>query len=227
MARRKTPLRKRAGPGGSADVGLPALQAVPTQGATTGRYLVLFKDGAGPSGMKNLSRAVSLKFASTADFEGGAATAEAIRGADGLLFPDLGCAVVDVPPEQLNAATVAGAGDILAIEPERVVYAIDEMPNAPLPIVSASSGLPLDYFRGYRDAVNHLCDKILGISPDLAAEGLAQLVSETELTWGLQATKVPASRFTGKGIRVAVLDTGIDVRHPDFNGRNITTQSFV
>jgi len=227
MARRRTPLRKRAGAGGTENGGLPALQAVPTQGATTGRYLVLFNEGAGPSGMKNLSRAVSLKFASTADFEGGAATAEAISGADGLLFPDLGCAVVDVPPEQLNAATVAGAGDILAIEPERVVYAIDEMPNAPLPIVSASSGLPLDYFRGYRDAVNHLCDKILGISPDLAAEGLAQLVSETELTWGLQATKVPASRFTGKGIRVAVLDTGIDVGHPDFNGRNITTQSFV
>jgi subtilisin len=228
MAKRGTRSRSRAGsPGGSEGDGLPALQAIPTQGATTGRYLVLFKERAGPSSIKNLRRAVGLSIASTADFEGGAATAEAVSGADGILYPDLGVAVVDAPPEQLNAATVAGEGDILTIEPERVVYAIDEMPNAPLPIVSASSGLPLDYFRGYRDAVNHLCDKILGISPDLAAEGLAPLVSETELTWGLQATKVPASRFTGKDIRVAVLDTGIDVGHPDFNGRNITTQSFV
>jgi subtilisin family serine protease len=47
-----------------------------------------------------------------------------------------------------------------------------------------------------------------------------------QFTWGLQAIGVPASRFTGQGIKVAVLDTGLDLAHPDFRGRAITSQSF-
>lgn len=34
------------------------------------------------------------------------------------------------------------------------------------------------------------------------------------------------SRFGGQGIRVAVLDTGLDLQHPDFRGRAIVSQSF-
>jgi len=45
--------------------------------------------------------------------------------------------------------------------------------------------------------------------------------------WGLHATGVTASRFTGRGIRVAILDTGIDRQHPDFVDRAIVSQSFV
>ncbi len=35
------------------------------------------------------------------------------------------------------------------------------------------------------------------------------------------------SPWTGRGIKVAVLDTGFEVHHPDFAGRKVTTQSFV
>jgi len=204
---------------------------MPVQTGTTGRYLVLFKDGAGPASVKSLSRAVGVAIASTADFESGAATPEAVSGADGLVFPDLGVAVVDAPPEALHAAGVAEESNILAIEPERVVYAIQDLPmaevGAPAPAPVATPGFPLEYLHGYRDAVNQLCDKIMGANHDLLAEGVAPVVSEADFTWGLQATKVPASRFTGKGIRVAVLDTGLDLGHPDFNGRRITSRSFV
>lgn len=51
--------------------------------------------------------------------------------------------------------------------------------------------------------------------------------SERTATWGLQATGVPASKFTGKGVKVAVLDTGFDLRHPDFPSRSVTAVSFV
>ena len=50
--------------------------------------------------------------------------------------------------------------------------------------------------------------------------------SKTE-TWGIQATNVLKSPFTGKGIRIAVLDTGIFNKHPDFKKRNITLISKV
>jgi subtilisin family serine protease len=37
---------------------------------------------------------------------------------------------------------------------------------------------------------------------------------------------VNTSRFSGQGIKVAVLDTGFDFRHPDFRGRAIINRSF-
>lgn len=147
------------------------------------------------------------------------------------MFPELGIAVVDAPPDQVQAIGVAAADSgVLAIEPERIVYAIEDGPMQPgLPGLSppSSAGFPLDYLKGYRDAVNHLYDALTGAVPgELGAEAVPSFI-ETELTWGLQATKVPASRFTGRGIRVAVLDTGLDAGHPDFAGRRITTQSFI
>lgn len=46
-------------------------------------------------------------------------------------------------------------------------------------------------------------------------------------TWGLKATGVLSSRYSGEGVRVAILDTGFDLDHPDFAGRSIVSQSFV
>lgn len=46
-------------------------------------------------------------------------------------------------------------------------------------------------------------------------------------TWGIEQTNTLQSNFTGAGVKVAVLDTGIDLQHPDFKGRIITTSSFV
>jgi subtilisin len=52
-------------------------------------------------------------------------------------------------------------------------------------------------------------------------------VDESLFTWGLQATGAPNSRATGKGVKVAVLDTGFDLKHPDFAGRTVVSKSFV
>lgn len=50
---------------------------------------------------------------------------------------------------------------------------------------------------------------------------------EATATWGLEATNVINSSFSGEGIRVAILDTGFDLTHPDFEGRKIIHESFV
>jgi subtilisin family serine protease len=45
---------------------------------------------------------------------------------------------------------------------------------------------------------------------------------DTELlTWGVAAVGAGHCRFTGKGIKIGVLDTGFDRNHPAFSGRNI------
>jgi subtilisin family serine protease len=47
-------------------------------------------------------------------------------------------------------------------------------------------------------------------------------------TWGLRATRTHTTDLTGAGVRVAVLDTGLDLSHPDFqDGRVVATASFV
>lgn len=50
---------------------------------------------------------------------------------------------------------------------------------------------------------------------------------DTERTWGLTATGADQSAFSGAGIKLAVLDTGIDLAHPDYVSRAITHASFV
>ena len=62
-------------------------------------------------------------------------------------------------------------------------------------------------------------------APIMADE--AQAIDETMFTWGLQATGAANSTFSGEGIRVAVLDTGFDLEHPDFQDRNVVSKSFV
>ncbi|HEV7806278.1 MAG TPA: S8 family serine peptidase [Solirubrobacteraceae bacterium] len=58
-------------------------------------------------------------------------------------------------------------------------------------------------------------------------EAAAGFSDDDAFTWGLRATGVDASNATGEGIKIAVLDSGIDAGHPDFAGRSITTRSFV
>jgi subtilisin family serine protease len=55
----------------------------------------------------------------------------------------------------------------------------------------------------------------------------ARALDTATATWGLLATRVPDNPATGSGIKLAILDTGLDLSHPDFANRQITTQNFV
>jgi subtilisin family serine protease len=50
--------------------------------------------------------------------------------------------------------------------------------------------------------------------------------SDGEATWGLHATGVTDSQYTGQGVKVAVLDTGFGP-HRDFSDRNMLTACFI
>ncbi|MCE5206016.1 MAG: S8 family serine peptidase [Porphyromonadaceae bacterium] len=64
-------------------------------------------------------------------------------------------------------------------------------------------------------------EKVVYIPDEISAGAV------TGATWGIEAIKADESVYTGTGIKIAVLDTGLDMQHPDFKERNRTTFSFV
>ena len=195
---------------------------------TTGRYLVLFEEDAVPAAVRALKESAGI-VATTGESDAAVVSAEELEQSDAVVFDELGVAVVQADPEQIQAlgARAADKSAIAAIEPERVVYALASW-TAPTGSAAASNpvvSLSADYLRGYRNAVLHLT------SPEALTEATVapapRALDESQATWGLQATNAVASRFTGAGVRIAVLDTGIDLTHPDFAARDVVTESFV
>lgn len=62
----------------------------------------------------------------------------------------------------------------------------------------------------------------------IAPEKVVYLLEEQPpTTWGIRTTGADRSRYTGLGVRLAVLDTGFDAAHPDFQEKEVTACSFV
>jgi subtilisin family serine protease len=205
-------------------------------GETTGRYLVLLPDDDREASIDALQHRIEMGVTRTGDMPPGA-LGDHLTDAPAVVLDRVGVAVVTAPPDQVETLSAAGGPGLppLVVEPERILYALErpvtsaDLPSGARPPSSAAArpGLTPDYLRGYRDAVVHLADAAgLGDGPSGAALAAAAF-DESRVTWGLQATGVPRSQYAGHGIKVAVLDTGFDVNHPDFAGRVLVTQSFV
>jgi len=184
----------------------------------TGRLLVTFKEGAAEEGAQALG-ASSLRVADARDFDGQAVVLDQAGDADAVVFPEIGVAVVGGDSARDAAMSLQAALDadspIESIDPELFVFA-DQ----------ASSGATgNDFLRGFMRATEAILEEV-------RQQGRPQMETEEEAlvlgaTWGLVACKVPPSTRSGVGIKVAVLDTGFDLGHPDFAGRPIVSTSFV
>ena len=175
----------------------------------TGRYLVTFKEGAADEGLQSLG-VRGMRVADAREFENQAMTLEDVGDADAVIFPEIGVALVGGDAAQARSMSVqseiAADSPVESIDPEYFVFS-DGSPE----------GSVSEYLRGFLRATET-------IASDLRGAGQAQVDLEEETlvlgaTWGITACKVPPSLRSGLGIKVAVLDTGMDLRHPDFAGR--------
>lgn len=191
---------------------LLAAQARGSDSMETGRFIITFKEGALDEGLRAM-RAQSMRTADARDFSDQAVQLDALGDADALLFPEIGAAVVGAAAAQehgMSAAAELGTDDaIQVIEPEYFVF--------------PEGGD--EYLRGFLRATET-------IARDLATTAVSEpdLGEEAEVagnTWGLSACRVPASVRNGAGIKIAVLDTGFALGHPDFAGRTVAHATFV
>lgn len=180
----------------------------------TGRSVVLMHPDADHT---QIAGRLGIRLARASDFEDSAVRMGELGSADGTVFDRIGVAVMNLAPDQHTALhTMAGDSQsgILAVEPEQVMQALTSRA----------------YLQGYRDGVTTTIDGLLAprATALAATAGTAPAPDDqSAFTWGLQATGAAISNFSGKGVRLCVLDSGIDLQHPDFAGRSIQTQSFV
>lgn len=176
----------------------------------TGRYLVTYREGMAEEGAKAL-RAQAFRMADARDFSGQAVALEDAGDAEALNFPEIGVALVSGAALEAHgmSAFAAAAADspIETIEPEYFVFAAGS-----------------EYLRGFLAAANTIARDLKGVPVPEPEEVEAEVLGAT---WGLIRCKVPPSSRSGVGIKVAVLDTGMDLGHPDFSGRPMTTNTFV
>lgn len=119
----------------------------------------------------------------------------------GIYFDKLGMAVVSGDEEQMDFLCDMGRKEncILAVEPEIICHAIGSVD--PIDSSIENSFLQAPQAEAFKDT--------------------------NKSTWGLSAVEALSSQFNGAGIKIAILDTGFDMSHPDFGGRKINFASFV
>jgi subtilisin family serine protease len=180
----------------------------------TGRYLVAIKPGASAHVSSSLS---NLGIVSAQSLTKDARSAKALPDGHHISLGSLDIALVDPTPDQEDGLHDFAASDanILSVEPERICHAFG---------VEAKQ----QYLAGWRDGVVATVERALSPGVEQFQAAMAAKLADTDAaTWGLIATGVVSSRFSGAGIKLAVLDTGFDLNHPDFANRQITTSNFV
>lgn len=204
----------------------------------TGAYLIVFHDDAAHADAREtLERRVGRPARCSSEYVGAANRLPAeLRSHGSVFFEDFGMALVDPTLCGLGADVMSGfeTDDRVAyVRPEYEVSASGWLArlfglerasaqrssyaevDANAPPASSAEATPAR-------APSDRDMRVDPVSPPPVASD-----ADADETWGLRAVDAPDSPFTGAGIKVAILDTGFDLDHPDFAGRDIVAQSFV
>jgi subtilisin family serine protease len=185
----------------------------------TGRYLVTFNEGQESAGLKQL-RSCGVYGADSRDFANQDVEMETLGDGGSLYFSEVNAALIsgsafrEIDMAGLLSAE-ADSGAIASIEPEYFVFAYNS-----------------DYLRGFARAAQVIAEDLAdkdegGEKPPVEDPHKPPGQEVLGATWGLGATRGNVSNFSGSGIKVAILDTGFDLGHPDFVGRPIVSATFV
>lgn len=197
-------------------------------GEDAGRYLIFFHPEAMAETARLANEVSGIAMPATAAEAVLMTASEEWREKDTVVLPTLGIVISSAPPDQIRRLDVGGRSPVRLVRKEHVFKIAS--PSLEPSAVNISE----DYLRGYQAGVGALVNNLLGRgSAEAGAEDELAILSSAvfrdneHFTWGLQATGVSQSGFTGRSVRVAILDTGFEMQHPDFVARGIVSRSFI
>ncbi len=222
------------GNGGVATASSNGVNGVRTQKNLTGRHTVVFHDNATYEGIA-LMRSAGFNVYVSNPADPKVVREDQVGDANVIVHPTTGTATAGVDSDQLALLqnwAKDPSGPIKAVRPEKIrriiPVATQRTPIGPATLEGTDLWPLLKNYLLYTA-------EAAGETPDVASTAVPGF-DESETTWGLQALNVANSPFSGRGVKIAVLDTGIDLNvqsdgtiqyHPDFKGRTITQASFV
>lgn len=239
MPTKKPKTKPRAAAGGGA--GRPRGLGFPSQqSAQRPTHLVVFRRPS-ENNVGVLEKVLGAKSTGSASALASCTLFEGARGeaAQTRLYTRIGVATANLDDRE---RTTLEARDDVALVVENMERTLPPTPEARsewIPgLTPRSANLPAmtpiqAYLSGMRDAAD-LALRFCQEGPPAELEGAPGTLAAplTGFSWGLRAMGITPGycRATGKGVRVAVLDTGVDLDHPDFGGafiEDVNAVSFV
>ena len=155
------------------------------------------------------------------------------------VFEKLGVATADLTKTQHDA--LCKRDDVIAVVENEIRYLPPVRRTLEEAVVKPSAdekSQMFAYLEGVRDAANLMIAYYergkpgSASSPSASARPVMAIAAKPQATWGLKSIGVATalSAPTGKGVKVAVLDTGIDLTHPDLQDKvveGVSAVSFV
>ncbi|MGI9409762.1 MAG: S8 family serine peptidase [Hyphomicrobiaceae bacterium] len=193
----------------------------------TGAYILVFDDDVKPTvAERKIRKATGIRSAQSKDFDSDSEfITKAFAETNAAVFTRLGLAVIRPDDECDLAASMAAMkedGDVVEYLPEFYLFTNEDLQR--------------QYADWVRNGLRILADistqdpQLLQLPPPEATESDVELIPRAAaagMTWGLEAIGVPRTRYDGDGIRLCILDTGLDLDHVDFLGRAVHAASFI
>jgi subtilisin family serine protease len=174
------------------------------------RYIVLLRNQEETS-VKKVEKELQVNVTSSEFLSKDNRSFHVIDQDNAVLYKNLGVMVVENTDEdQLNKAVKNDSNPIIYFEKERDFFPADEMK-----IISELKKQSAEI----SDKINEL-EQYLNNKPIPPKNFL-------EMEWGMKAIGMGKALYTGKGIDVCILDTGLEITHPDFASREIEGKSFI
>ena len=174
------------------------------------RYIVLLRNQEETS-VKKVEKELQVNVTSSEFLSKDNRSFQVIDQDNAVLYKNLGIMVVENTDEdQLTKAVKNDSNPIIYFEKERDFFPADEMK-----IISELKKQSAEI----SDKINEL-EQYLNNKPIPPKNFL-------EMEWGMKAIGMEKALYTGKGIDVCILDTGLEITHPDFASREIEGKSFI